>query len=242
MNRCLPPLAIITVFLFFAGCDGGTAPEAPKASAAVSNAPASIAQAPQAATPAKQPAHVAVEASPDQVVTVFLNAIRSGDEATTGHLLTDKARQETAKAGYSVAPQSAPNTSYKVAPAVILPDNPNGAHVTSTWTEAYQEQQADGSIATQTHSYDVVWVLRREQPGWRVAGMAIEIVPGEQPAFMNFEDPADMDRKYQAAVAAEQAPAPQAQPGQEAGAVGSIEAAQQLQPPTGGGIGTNSLR
>ena len=241
MNRYIVSLAIITAGTFFTGCGNSNPPTAPTASAVAVGAPTNVAEVPQAATPVKQPVLVAVDASADQVVTVFLNAIRSGDEATTANLLTVKAREETAKAGYSVAPQSAPNTSYKVAPATILPDNPNGAHVTSTWTETYQEQQADGSIATQTHSYDVVWVLRREQPGWRVAGMAIEIAPGEQPAFMNFEDPADMDRKYQAAVAAEQAPAQQAQPGQAStqGPGGPIQAAQQPQPPA---AGVNTLR
>src|SRR4029453_15166844 len=66
---------------------------------------------------------------------------------------------------------------------------------TSVWTETYP----DGTI-----KYDVVWVLRRQAEGWRIAGMAIELVPGQPPAFLNFEDAADMAKKYEEAMAASQ--------------------------------------
>jgi hypothetical protein len=142
--------------------------------------------------------HVPAEARPDQVVTVFLDALKNGDTSTKASLLTTKALAETTKHEFEVNPQSAPNAQYEVHPAEFLANNPNGAHVTSVWTESYE----DGQV-----TYEVVWVLRRESQGWRIAGMAIELIPNQPPSFLNFEDPADMAAKYNEAMAAQQPPA-----------------------------------
>jgi len=82
---------------------------------------------------------------------------------------------------------------YQISQSGVLADNPNGAHVAVRWTEKYQ----DGDI-----SYDVTWVLRKQADGWRVAGMAMELIPGGGQEFLNFEDPDDMLRKQNEALAA----------------------------------------
>ena len=140
---------------------------------------------------------VQATAPPEQVVQTFLDAMKTGDIATKASLLTQKAREETARENFEANPQSAASAQYEVRPAEYLPDG-NGAHVTSVWTETYP----DGTI-----KYDVVWVLRRQAEGWRIAGMAIELVPGQPPAFLNFEDAADMAKKYSEAMAATEPPA-----------------------------------
>jgi hypothetical protein len=191
------------------GCNSKTAetpPDAPNTSntqTATATVQTGTEQSPAAGQTAQQPAQpprpavqVAADAAPEQVVTYFLEAIRNGDEATTASLLTTKAREETAKHQMDVAPQSAPGAKYQVAPAQILPDNPDGAHVNSVWTETYP----DGTL-----SYDVVWVLRRQTEGWRIAGMAAELVPNTPMQFLNFEDPADMLKKQEEAAKAAQA-------------------------------------
>jgi hypothetical protein len=152
----------------------------------------------QPAVTAGKPVAVPADATPDIVVEVFLNALRSGDQATTASLLTAKALAETSKNNLSVCPQATPHMIYTITQATVLPENPNGAHVNVTWTENY----TDGTI-----SYEVVWVLRRQQEGWRIAGMAIELVPGQGLAFLNFEDPSDMIRKQEEAMAALNPPA-----------------------------------
>jgi hypothetical protein len=172
------------------GCSGGSPPP-PDTSAAAPAASPAVAQEPA-------PVQVAAEATPDQVVSVFLNALRVGDKATTASLLTAKAREETAKHNIAVDPQSAPNAQYQVHKAEFLADTPSGSHVTSVWNEKY----ADGEV-----TYNIVWVLRKQTEGWRIAGMALELTPGEQPAFLNFEDPLDMMRKRDEAIAAQQPPA-----------------------------------
>jgi hypothetical protein len=57
-------------------------------------------------------------------------------------------------------------------------------------------------------------VLRKETDGWRVAGFAAELTPGAERQFLDFEDPQDMIRKQQEAVAAaEKAAPPEQEPG-----------------------------
>jgi hypothetical protein len=189
--------AVLCVGVCLVGCGGG---EKPAPAAATGPQPAGEHAASTPATPVQAvPAvQVPADSGPDQVVSVFLDALKKGDTATKASLLTSKALAETTKHEFEVNPQSAPNAQYEVRPAEFLANNPNGAHVTSVWTETYE----DGQV-----TYEVVWVLRRETPGWRIAGMAIELIPNQPPAFLNFEDPADMAAKYNEAMAAQQPPA-----------------------------------
>ena len=62
----------------------------------------------------------------------------------------------------------------------------NAAYVTSVWT--------DSATGPTESPLEVVWVLRRQSDGWRIAGMAAQIDPGEPPVFMNFEEPNDVLR------------------------------------------------
>ena len=178
-------IAVGALGALFVGCSGSSPAPSDKATTAV---------APTAAAVPQQPVAIPADAPPDQVVATFLGALRSGDKPTTAALLTTKARAETAKHQLAIDPLSAPNAKYEVLKPEYLTGNPDGAHVASSWSETYE----DGTV-----TYDIVWVLRREAGGWRIAGMASELVPGEPPAFLNFEDPADMIKKWDEALAAE---------------------------------------
>ncbi len=197
---------VLIVAMGLVGCSDSAAPQpaaqGDAANGAVGQATADAQQAPvevpgvNALEAAKLPSvPVANTAPPEQVVQTFLDAMKSGDIATKANLLTQKAREETARENFEVNPQGAEGAQFEVRPAEYLPENPNGAHVTSVWTETYPDS---------TIKYDVVWVLRRQAEGWRIAGMAIELVPGQPPAFLNFEDAADMAKKYEEAMAASQ--------------------------------------
>ncbi len=194
MNRGLLVL-VLCGGLGLVGCGGGNTPEP-----AAQNLQPSAAQGAStvASAPAKPAVQLPADATPDQVVSVFLDALKGGDTATKASFLTTKALAETTKHEFEVNPQSAPNAKYEVHPPEYLANNPDGAHVTSVWTESYE----DGTV-----TYDVVWVLRRQIEGWRIAGMAIELIPNQPPAFLNFEDPADMAAKYNEAMAAQMPPA-----------------------------------
>jgi hypothetical protein len=188
------------------GCSKGGSTGAPPPAAstvAASQSPAASAPAGQGVVAKPTPAVVLPrETPPEQVVATFLQALRSGDSGTTEALLTTKAREELARHQMSVDVQSAPNASYQVHAAQLLPDHPDNAHVSSVWTEKFEDGE---------ETYEIIWALRRQPEGWRVAGMAMQLVPDQPPQFLNFEDPEEMLRKREEAMAALEAAAQTAQ-------------------------------
>jgi hypothetical protein len=120
---------------------------------------------------------------PEAVVTAFLESLRNGNDAVAGALLTDVARVETQKHGLKVQPPGTPDMTYQIGQTEMM--EPNGAHVGSVWTNKLEDGSAE--------SFEVIWVLRRETQGWRIAGMATPAMgPDSDPLFFNFEDPADL--------------------------------------------------
>ncbi|HET6882370.1 MAG TPA: hypothetical protein VFI31_19550 [Pirellulales bacterium] len=128
------------------------------------------------------------------VVRDFLQAIKVGDESVSNELLTPLARQKTAELDMAVAPMGSETASFTIGD-VELPAEAAGelAHVASTWTDVDE----DGQERTD----EILWVLRREEEGWRIGGMATKIFEDEPPLLLDFEDPADMRRKQQLAEA-----------------------------------------
>ena len=137
-------------------------------------------------TAASVPASASAETStPADAVVVFLDAVRRGDDVQTAQMLTTLARQKVAEMDMGVAPPGSDTADFEVGDVEWLGDE--GARVASRWTDQ------DGYGARQTH--DMVWMLRREAAGWRIAGVAAEVFDGEPPLLLNFEDPEEMIRK-----------------------------------------------
>jgi hypothetical protein len=194
--RCAAIFLVVLVAVAQVGCSKKPAADASATNATTPSDTASS-QA-TAAAPAPQPIAVPASALPEQVVTVFLNALRNGDSPTTELLLTSKAREELAKHQLSVDVVSAPNSTYEVRSAEGVSGDPTGAHVTSVWTEKFDDGE---------EKYEIVWALRRQPEGWRLAGMAMQLIPDQPMQFLNFENPEDMLKKKDDAIAAMQAPA-----------------------------------
>ena len=185
MKRGLVWAAMVLSCAWLAGCGGGAAPEGEKKASADGQASAGSA--------GETTVEITPESTPDEVVTGLIEAMRSGDKEAKEALLTQKAREETAKHNMPVADNAMPNAEYQVAKPKYLQRNPNGAHVSCVLSETLQ----DGS----TEEYEIVWVLRKEpEIGWRIAGMAVELLPDTEPQFLNFEDPLDMQKKMEAAA------------------------------------------
>jgi hypothetical protein len=129
-----------------------------------------------------------------QIVRDFLQAIKSGDETISNEMLTPLARQKTAELDMAVAPMGSETATFTVG-EVEMPEEGGGdmAHVTSTWTDI----DDDG----QEHTDEILWVLRREEEGWRIGGMATKVFEDQPPLLLDFEDPEDMRRKQQLAEA-----------------------------------------
>jgi hypothetical protein len=126
---------------------------------------------------------------PDDAVREFLESIRVGDEAKAAKMLTPIAREKTSEMHMVVAPPGSPTAKFEVTEVEMVADD--GAHVASTWSDVDE----DGS----RHSDQILWILRKEPEGWRVAGMATKIFEDALPIILNFEDPQDMIRKQKLA-------------------------------------------
>ncbi len=131
-----------------------------------------------------------IGATPDGAVREFLQAVKDGDHTTAEQLLTPLAREKTAEYDIAVAPPGSDTASFEVLDVEQVADG--GAHVASQWTDIDQTGQP--------HTDTLVWMLRREPEGWRIAGMGARLFPEEPPLFLNFEDPEDMLRKQELAA------------------------------------------
>ena len=196
MKNLLIAAAVITWGLV--GCGGGT--PTPSAQAPVDSSPgttstsqvAASEQATQAAAPVVLP--VDVNSSPQEVVLAFLNGMRDGNSGTTAALLTRTAQEETVKHNWPVQPPGAPSATYQLGQAQYADASQTVVQVPCIWTEP------DGESGTV--KFEVVWNLRREEPGWRVAGFATEVVPGRPLFYFNFEDIAGLRASQAEAEAA----------------------------------------
>ncbi len=122
-------------------------------------------------------------ATPDATVLAFLTAVQKGDDQTASALLTTTARTEMQTAEMYVQPPGSPNAQFSIGGTKLMPEH-NGAHVDSTWTDIVENGEQ--------RTYEITWILRQEQQGWRVAGMSTELFPNQPRLVLNFENPADM--------------------------------------------------
>jgi hypothetical protein len=129
---------------------------------------------------------------PAEAVHAFLKAVRDGKDDEANGMLTKLAREETAKMNMVVAPPGSDTATFEVGEVELLSEgDEQGAHVASKWTDVGDDGQP--------HTDEIIWMLRKEPEGWRIAGMATTVFEGEPPLLLNFENPKDMQRKQQLA-------------------------------------------
>ena len=81
-----------------------------------------------------------------------------------------------------------PDTLFQVQTAYPVPDQEKTVWVPSILSEP-------GGDASQSVQYEVVWTLREETDGWRIAGFTTEQGPGLDPLPINFENGAEMEQR-----------------------------------------------
>lgn len=141
------------------------------------SSPSAAAQ--QSAKPNLQP--------PAQAVYEFLEAVRKGDDMTAERMLTSLARKKTQEMNMVVAPPGSDTASFDIGKVTMLDEN--RAEVLCKWTD----RETDGTLRTD----EIIWLVRKEPEGWRVAGMAATVFPDQPPYPLNFEDPEDMLRQQE---------------------------------------------
>lgn len=132
---------------------------------------------------------IAKDASPVQVIQQFLAAMKEGDKPIVAALLTDKARIETSKHNLVVQPPGSPSAQFKVGKVETVK---GGAYVNSSWSEIPPGK-------TVAREFEIIWVMKNQKDGWRVAGMATRITPESSPTFLNFENPQEMLSRIESA-------------------------------------------
>ena len=175
-------LGIWTAILFGAivGC-GKTDDSAATANKTADGAAQSAAKSPDSDT-----------VGPAEAVAAFLEAVKNGQDAKANGMLTKLALAETAKMNMVVAPPGSETASFEVGEVEFLSEGDEvGAQVASKWTDV-----GDDGLP---HTDEIIWMLRKEPEGWRIAGMATTVFPGEPPLLLDFENPQDMQRKQQLA-------------------------------------------
>lgn len=126
-------------------------------------------------------------APPAQAVYEFLEAVRKGDDVRAEQMLTSLARKKTREMNMVVAPPGSDTASFEVGKLTMLDDT--RAEVLCKWTD----REPDGTVRTD----EIIWLVRKEPEGWRVAGMAAKVFPDQPPYPLNFEDPEDMLRQQE---------------------------------------------
>lgn len=165
---------------------------------------------------------------PGEVVALFLDSLRRGDENAANGVLTAQAQTELAKTDFVIQPLGTPEGTYKIG-RVGFPD-PNDktvALVECLWSEPNPEA---GKAAIEL---DIVCETRQEANGWRISGLAVTMSGTEDTLVLDFEDAASLQ---QALIQANQPaqPAPQQTP-----SAAGVVASQGSLPP--GGLPTATM-
>jgi hypothetical protein len=117
----------------------------------------------------------------------FLDAVCKGDDEKAANMLTSIAREKTAAFNMRIAPKASDTARFTIGRVKYIGED--GAQVATTISDIDEDGQR--------YSQDAFWVLRLEKDGWRIAGVAETIFPGEPPLVKNFEDPEEMLKKEQ---------------------------------------------
>jgi hypothetical protein len=128
--------------------------------------------------------------TPDNCVKMFLEAVKKGDDKTSGALLTKTAREKTGEMNLQVAPPGSETATFEVGETELhKKEQEEGAYVTSKWTDLGDDGKP--------HTDEIIWMLVKDPDGWRIVGMGVKVFPDLDPVFLNFEDPQDMLHKQQ---------------------------------------------
>lgn len=190
--RKLSGLLLLLGSMLAVGCGGSDSANDTKSTAAGNNT-AAVGE-PNVMVPGNSQGAAATAATnvmpPNEVVALFFDSMRRGDEVQTSALLTAKAREELAKSDLVIQPPGSPTATYQVGRVSFLDEEKDAAYVESILNEPTGEGAA-------TKPWEIVWAVRLEPEGWRIAGFAVEISESEAPIVVDFENGADTKAKVE---------------------------------------------
>jgi len=128
---------------------------------------------------------------PEAVVREYLNAHRTGDPTTVNRLLTALAQRKIQELDIALSPPVTEAAEFEILGHKYLDAERNLSHVGSLW----KDRDSSGEM----EEFSIVWVVRLESEGWRIAGMIPQATAGAAPPAINFEDPLGTIRRLEAA-------------------------------------------
>lgn len=189
--RKLFTVAMLLGTVWTTGCGSNNSPDSgTKPSPTESNASVGEAKVVEPTQNSAAPTATANVMPPNEVVALFFESMRRGDEVQTAGLLTMKAREELAKYGLVVQPPGSPTATYQVGRVSFLDNDKDSAYVESILNEPT-------GVGQETKPWEIVWAMRLENDGWKIAGFAFEISPDQAPMVVDFENGADMKAKIE---------------------------------------------
>jgi hypothetical protein len=131
---------------------------------------------------------------PGEVVALFLDSLRRGDETAANAILTAQAQAELSKTDFVIQPLGTPEGTYRVG-RVGFPDptDQTVALVECLWSEP-SPQAGEPAI-----ELDIVCEVRHEAPGWRISGLAVTMAGTDETLVLDFEDAASLQQALQQA-------------------------------------------
>jgi len=120
------------------------------------------------------------DALPDVAVSTFLKAAQAGNKPLLEALLSTVARTETAKNNITFQVDSYQNSKFDVGKYEYVTPEKDGAHVACVWIDRDEKGNE--------YKHDVIWVLRKEEGGWRIVGMITRPFADKDPVVFNYED------------------------------------------------------
>jgi len=161
--------------LVVVGC--GQSPKTADAPPTSSNTSAPASTMANAAPTRAAAAQAPLPSDPKEVVQLFLDSMRQGNGAQLSALMTTAAREEIRRKELVIDPLGSPLATFKIGEAAQQED---AMLVSSVWTEPGEKGEEPSEL-------EVVWELRKEAAGWRVCGMAVDPMTGDEVQVVNFE-------------------------------------------------------
>jgi hypothetical protein len=135
------------------------------------------------AAPSAVNSAVVTPTEPKEIVRVFLEAMRKGDGQQLSALFTEAARKEIERQGLPIDPTGSAQATFTIDEVTAQGEE---ILVSSTWLEPEVDGQPPQKM-------EVVWILYKDVPGWRIAGMAVATGPTENDVenvnFENLDEP-----------------------------------------------------
>ena len=130
---------------------------------------------------------------PGEIVAVFLDSLRRGDENAANGVLTAQAQSELAKTDYVIQPLGTPEGNYKIGRVGFVDGDDSIGLVECVWTEPSPE------AGQPPIELEIVCEVRKEAKGWRISGLAVKMTGTEEMLVLDFEDAASLQQALEEA-------------------------------------------